>query len=350
MKRERYEMLRRYTYWSPGPPAPPPMPVASNPNPQSWTWGELASCPTDGPPSQAAPVKPKVKYDASKPMSEYIDRLLASETDKARLKWLQTYKRCVLAPHVRDAIEEALVMVLMKDKFDKWGVFDHFEKGISNSILLSGPPGTGKTMIGESIAAVLGMNLMVLDSGVLESHLMGEAEKNIKENFKKAKEENAAILLDECDSLLYDRSAVGMILGREINTLLTEIERFEGVVILTTNRLGYLDPALQRRIILKIEIPFPTEEARLQIWKNLIPEKTPTAELNYDWLAAQELSGGEIKNAILLAIRKAIAQRKGRLDMDCLKDAVRFVINSANDYLKQKPKQMGFSDCRVVGG
>jgi SpoVK/Ycf46/Vps4 family AAA+-type ATPase len=298
----------------------------------------------------SAPAKPKVKYDASKPMSEYIDELVSHETDPDRLKWLKTYKRCVLAPHVKSAIEEALTMILMKDQFDKWGVFEHFEKGISNSILLSGPPGTGKTMIGESIAAVLGMNLMVLDSGVLESHLMGEAEKNIKENFKKATDENAVILLDECDSLLYDRSAVGMILGREINTLLTEIERFEGVVILTTNRLGFLDPALQRRIIMKIEIPLPTEEARFQIWQNLIPEKTPKAELNYHWLAAQELSGGEIKNAILLAIRKAVALRKDKLDMDCLKEAVRFVIQSANDYLRQKPRQMAYSDCRVVGG
>ena len=263
-----------------------------------------------------AVAKKVIAYKAGQKITKYISEVLKEEgKHSTRAKWLMTYQRCILPENVRDLIEEAITVVLRKDVFDKWGLNTQFEKGITNSILLYGPSGTGKTMISESIAAVLDKNMMKLDSGAIQSNIPGQTERNIKENFKKAADNNCVLLLDECDSLLYNRDAVGAIMSSEINTLLQEIENFDGVVILTTNRVKKLDPALSRRIIAKVQLPLPNQEARKQIWEKLIPAEMPVGKLDFKELSEADLSGGEIKNAILLAARKAIAKNKDEVTM-----------------------------------
>lgn len=278
------------------------------------------------------------QYKPGMPISEFVDSLLQSGVDADQKKWLETFKRCVLPPKVRSMIEEALTMVLLSHKFDEWGINEAFEKGLTNSILLYGPPGTGKTMIAESFAAVLGKNLLKVDTATIQSQIPGEAERNIKSNFEKAGEENAVLMFDECDSLLYNRDAVGAIMAAEINCLLTELERFDGVVILTTNRLGRLDPALQRRIIAKIELGLPGKKERLQIWKNLMPPKMPVGDINFETLAKETISGGDIKNAILLAARKAITLNATKVEMEHLEIALSNVVQSKKDFEHAQPQ------------
>lgn len=281
--------------------------------PDSWTveWKSRGNILYQ---SNAMECKKVETFDPKDGIDVYIDKILATSTDEDRKKSLNTYKRCVLPVRVKKMIEEALVMVLRKNIFEEWGFNETFEKGLTNSIMLYGPPGTGKTMICETIASVLGKDLLKLDSGVLQSQIPGQVERNITDNFNQAKEQDAVILLDECDSLLYNRDAVGSIMSAEINHLLKEIENFDGVCLLTTNRLGKLDPALQRRIIAKIELPLPTREARAQIWQNLIPKKMPTGDVDYQALAEYEISGGEIKNAVILAARKAVLSGAERVE------------------------------------
>lgn len=286
--------------------------------------------------------QPAIKnYEAGQSIDEYVDYLLAhSKINKERLKWLNAFKNCVLPPKVKSLIEEALTVILQKDKFDEWGINEHFEKGLTNSILLYGPPGTGKSMISESVAAVLGKNLMKIDNGLLQSNIPGETERNIQKAFAKAKEKDCVLMLDECDSVLSNRDMVGVILSSEINALLTAIENYDGVVVLTTNRLHRLDPALSRRIIAKIELTLPTKEARYQIWQNLIPKKMPTEELDYELLASHELSGGEIKNAILLSARKAICSNLDKVTMKHFNLAIESVVESSAQFENAQPKHL----------
>lgn len=272
--------------------------------------------------------KPGMKID------KYVKMIIKSEpSNSTRRKWLNTFSQCVLPEKVKTLIEEALIVMLRSEKFEEWEINKHFEKGLTNSILLYGESRTGKTMIAESISAVLNKNIMKLDSGAIQSNIPGQIERNIKESFEKAEKEDAVLLLDECDSLLYNRESVGAIMSSEINSLLTEIERFKGVCILTTNRLNRLDSALQRRIIAKIELPLPTEKARVQIWKNLIPKKMPLNEnVDYKILAQYDLSGGEIKNAILLTARKVIAQNKDNCEFNDFKTAIEGIMQSKKDF------------------
>lgn len=294
------------------------------------------------------PKKPK-KYEAGQDINEHVSELIEYCKDKEKLKWLKTFQNCVLPKHVKESVNEALTVILCKDKFDEWGINDHFEKGLTNSLLLYGPPGTGKSMIAECFAAVLDKNLMKIDSGLLQSNVPGQTERNIKEAFETAKKKNCVLMFDECDSVLSNRDMVGAIMSAEINCLLTELENFDGVVVLTTNRLHRLDPALSRRIIAKVELSLPPKEARLEIWQKLLPPKMPIAEgIDWDRLANPEMSGGYIKNAILIAARKAISSASVQVTQEHLDGALEAVVSSKDDFEQQADKRIN-TDLYVEG-
>ena len=281
-----------------------------------------------------------IQYKPGTKIGDYVKNLISKEKDKERLRWLKTFDNCVLPQSVRDTIDEALTVVLRKDLFEKWGLNEHFEKGITNSILIYGPPGTGKTMVSESIAAVLGKNLMVISSASIQSNIPGQSERNMTDSFKKATKEEAVILFDECDSLFYNRDSVGAILSAEINHFLTEIERFDGVVLLTTNRLHKLDGALQRRVIAKIELGLPDAKTREEIWKKLIPDKMPVGKLDFKKLAKAPLAGGDIKNVVILAARKGIARNLKIVSMKEFEIACESVVMAKRNFESVQPQRV----------
>ena len=151
----------------------------------------------------------RVEYKPGTHIKDFVKKLLNVTKDEDAIKQLKAFQNCVLSRDVRIQVEEAITIVLRRDIFDKWGLSKHFEKGITNSILLHGPPGTGKTMIAESIAAILGKNLMILGNADIQSNIPGKTENNIQDAFKQAKQKNCVMMIDECDSLLYNRDAVG---------------------------------------------------------------------------------------------------------------------------------------------
>ena len=108
--------------------------------------------------------------------------------------------------------------------------------------------------------------------------------------------------------MFYDRDAAMRTWEvRDVNVLLQELERFDGVCVLATNRNVALDKALERRITLKVEFGLPDRAMRRAIWERLIPRKMPLApDVSLDELAGPELTGGEIKNAVLNAARLAV--------------------------------------------
>lgn len=209
--------------------------------------------------------------------------------------------------------------------FTEWGFDEIFEKGTAVSLFFYGVPGTGKTLTAQAIADELGMELKIIGTAEIESSEPGQAERNIKQFFKEASKKYAdheknqkskaqILLFDECDSLLTDRNSIGVILAAQVNCLLTEIEKYKGVVIFTTNRLGRLDPAFERRVTAKIEFDFPNEEAREKIWTRMIPKKAPLAkDVKFSELAQFPLAGGNIKNTVLNAARQAAFEQSSTI-------------------------------------
>lgn len=191
--------------------------------------------------------------------------------------------------------------------FTEWGLDETIEYGKGMTFLFYGEPGTGKTWAANCMSKATGQELLVMSAAEIQTQEPGGANRNIQNAFASAKRDNKILFLDECDSLITVRSNVGIILGSEINTLLTEIEKFEGIVILTTNRVETLDPALERRISLIVEFPNPNFEQRQAIWENLLPKKMPLGEgVELSKLAEYNLTGGQIKNAVLQAARLAV--------------------------------------------
>lgn len=167
---------------------------------------------------------------------------------------------------LREAVEWPL-----KDpqSFEKFGI-----KPLKG-ILLSGPPGVGKTLIAKAIANEAEANFIAVKGPELISKWVGESEKHIREIFKKARQVAPAIIFfDEFDAISKIR---GMSLSdsteRMVNQLLTEIDGIEELekvmVIAATNRPELIDSALLRpgRIELQLELSLPNEEARLEILK-----------------------------------------------------------------------------------
>lgn len=196
---------------------------------------------------------------------------------------------------------------------DKWGVGKKLASSRGVTVLFTGPPGTGKTMAAEIIAAELGLDLYKIDLSTIVSKYIGETEKNLERIFKEATTSNAILFFDEADALFGKRSEVRDSHDRyaniEISYLLQRMEAYDGVTILATNLRANLDEAFTRRLQFAVDFPFPETPDRLRIWQTLFPPDLPRdAELDFTLLARRfKLAGGNIRNVLVSAAYLAAA-------------------------------------------
>ena len=205
----------------------------------------------------------------------------------------------------------------------EWGFGHSLVTGRGLCVLFDGPPGTGKTFAAEVLANELNRPLERVHLPNLVSKWVGETGENLAKIFAAATANNAILLLDEADALLSKRVSNGSkssdrYANMEINILLQELERFNGISILTTNLEKSLDEALERRVQYRITFVKPNAEEREMLWRTLMAPQAPLeGNINYAGLAASfELAGGHIKNAILNAAYKACSENHGIREYD----------------------------------
>jgi SpoVK/Ycf46/Vps4 family AAA+-type ATPase len=233
----------------------------------------------------------------------------------------------VLPPDEKSQIEEIIAAGRNRAKvLHTWGFNEKLPTGKGLVVLLSGEPGTGKTLAAEVIASELGLNLYRVNPAKVVSKYVGETEKNLNEILAQAKSTHAILFFDEADALFSTRvakveTANDRFVNMETNFLLQQLERYEGIVILATNLETSIDQAFKRRIAYHIVVPFPKPPDRERIWRTLMPSRAPVGKIDYARLGKTfDLSGGHIKNAILRAAYIA-AQRDQALDYDLLAEA-----------------------------
>ena len=229
----------------------------------------------------------------------------------------RTFADVILPPRTRAALDDALSLVHSHELiFTQWGLGERHSTGLGLAFNFAGPPGTGKTICAEAIATALGKDLLSVRYAEMESMWAGETPKNVAAVFRMATEQNAVLFFDEADAIASRRTTgAAQAYQRESNTvvnvLLKELEAFNGVVIFATNLAVNFDPAFERRIRTHVRFEMPGVDEREQIWKvQLHPLKTPlAADVNFRILAERyEVSGGDIKNAVLKAATMAAAE------------------------------------------
>lgn len=260
--------------------------------------------------------------------------------DPINKKKINLFETIVFPAGIKEAILETIgqTRAELNDKlFNDWGFGDLLEKGKGLTMLFYGPPGTGKTLTAEALAQHLKRKLIVVGSAEVESSEPGGAERAIKAFFAQAKKTNSVLLFDECDSLIYDRKRIGMILGAQVNCVLSEIERFDGVCVFTTNNTPVLDKAFERRLALKLEFPQPSKEDRKLIWKRMFPKpEIVSACVDFDHLCRYRISGGQIKNIVLNAARRAVFASKDLITMDDIMIALEREKTGSEAFSKQR--------------
>jgi hypothetical protein len=195
----------------------------------------------------------------------------------------------------------------------EWGVGKKLASSSGVTLLFAGPPGTGKTMAAEVIAAELRLDLFKIDLSTIVSKYIGETEKNLERIFSEAQNSNAILFFDEADAIFGKRSEVRDAHDRyaniEVSYLLQRMEAYDGVTILATNLRANLDEAFTRRLQFAVDFPFPEEEDRHRIWKTLFPPTVPREDdLDFALLARRfKLAGGSIRNVIVNAAFLAAA-------------------------------------------
>ena len=186
---------------------------------------------------------------------------------------------------------------------------------VGTTILLHGSAGTGKTLTAQYIASSLNVPLLKVDCSQILGMFVGQSEKNVKRIFNDYEDicantrSTPVLLLNEADQLLGDRigakTAVDRMNNNIQNLFLEGLERFNGILIATTNRKDLLDSAFSRRFTYKLELPKPDTELRRRIWEQHIPKKMIADSIDYDRLAVLPLSGGEIRLVLEQAVRSA---------------------------------------------
>jgi SpoVK/Ycf46/Vps4 family AAA+-type ATPase len=221
------------------------------------------------------------------------------------------FDRLVLQPEVQKDIATAVRSVVMADQLEAAWKLSQIRPMKGRCVInFYGPSGTGKTRCALAVALTLGKPLYQVDYSAIVSKYLGDTAKHIAMAFRQAAEHGAVLFFDEADSLLSRRVSTGESCSTSINqnrnTLMQELDRFGGVVIMTTNLFGNYDEAMLRRIARHVEFKLPDESMRKRLFRMHLPnpERTPS-DLSDVARASNGLSGGDILNVCLNAMEAA---------------------------------------------
>lgn len=164
-----------------------------------------------------------------------------------------------------------------------------------------------------------------------------DLEKRLKDVFEYAVNWNAVLLLDEADVFLQERDVHDLKRNALVSVFLRELEYFDGVLFLTTNRPGSLDEAFQSRIHVTIGLPELDAKSQLEVWtifvKDLNIEKSEKIGIlefvDEDIKKNGNLNGRQIRNSVRTAL--AIAAQMGET---ISKKYVRDVLEIGRDFTK----------------
>ncbi len=279
-----------------------------------------------------------------------LDMLIAEQEIFELIDPKTTLDDVVLHPKTKEILANLLkqidknVVKLLRE----WGVKEK-RSGIDAKVIFYGPAGTGKTLTALSLAKSMKKRVLSFDCSKILSKYVGESEKNVRSIFdtykdlcKKTKSE-PMLLLNEADQFLSARStdgssSVDKMHNQMQNIFLEQIERFDGLLIATTNLLETIDPAFSRRFDYKIAFEKPDLKQRLELWKKLLPQNATYKDgLDIEKLASYPLTGGQIKVVLKNTALKVATKDKPIFTFDDFKTSI------------DRESKGAFGDAKLVG-
>jgi len=212
-------------------------------------------------------------------------------------------------------LKETLVEKVV-DPLERPELYEEYDLGVVNGVLLYGPPGTGKTYITRALAGKLGYNFVEVSPSDLTSSLVGEASDNVADLFDVARDNQPCLVfVDEIDAIAADRSGGAQKSQSErqmVNQFLTEMNDVQGedvVVFAATNLLDSVDDAIKRsgRFDERIEVPPPDASARVAILRVHLRDR-PVLTDSIDWAAIEDLTEGYSASDVELVAANAARQ------------------------------------------
>ena len=226
----------------------------------------------------------------------------------------EAFKNLVIDRKARDLIQALVSNQLAAEK----GTDLIMGKGNGLILLLHGGPGTGKTLTAESVAEIAEKPLYRVTCGDVGTKAE-DVEKYLESVLHLGRIWGCVVLLDEADVFLEQRSLEDMERNALVSVFLRVLEYYEGILILTSNRVGTFDEAFKSRIQLALHYPVLGPYQRLRIWENFLNRlesfgedgKVDIADLrdHLEDLKEVKMNGREIRNAITTA--RQYAEWKG---------------------------------------
>jgi hypothetical protein len=288
----------RLRLWSSLTPVPPPEPVA-----------EWALRPAE------IRVAAQVAPAGDDEVAEVCHRLLMAGTPEllSRLPVPYAWDDLVLSAATATHLHELEAQARDRGQvLDDWGFARLVSPGRGTTALFAGPSGTGKTMAAQVLARSLGLALYRVDLAGVVSKYIGETEKHLREVFEACERAPVLLLFDEADALFGKRTQVSDAHDRyaniEIDYVLQQMEQFDGLAVLATNRRGDLDTAFTRRLRFIIGFAPPGPPERERLWRLALQDardaegRPLVGELDWAGLARElDLTGAGIKSAAVAA-------------------------------------------------
>ncbi|KAF2093447.1 putative AAA family ATPase [Rhizodiscina lignyota] len=224
------------------------------------------------------------------------------------IEWNESAFTSLVAPPEQKELILAFAQTQAKNKAQG---FDDVIAGKGRGIimLLSGPPGVGKTLTAESVAEAMKVPLYTMSAGDLGTDPQG-VENALKTILEMSTKWDAVLLLDEADVFLEARSTHDLERNKLVSIFLRLLEYYEGILFLTTNRVDNIDAAFESRIHLSLDYPELDIDSRKTVWRNFLQrESSGISEKEITALAEPQLNGRQIKN--ILKTSQLLASKKG---------------------------------------
>lgn len=242
---------------------------------------------------------------------------------------LSAARKPIMAPALEEEIEAALMRYDKRSMWTAWGLDELRKQG--NMVFLSGPPGTGKTVIAQYMSKRIGRGLATLNMKDVGGKAPGQTERGTAQFFEDARLANMkTVFMDECESIIWDRNRAGsdsMWMVGVIDEILVQTAKYPGLVVAASNRPDIVDEALLSRCFASLHVGFPEAPERIRLWRQKMPARFPLqlTQAQIERLSECNISGRDIENAIVREASMSLTQGREPRFLSLLSEARKFV-------------------------